>query len=42
MVYSDDIEDRIDQISAFLETHYTDVPNRRWASLHQTFDAIRK
>ncbi len=33
MVYSDDIEDRIDQISAFLETHYTDVPNRRWASI---------
>lgn len=26
MVYSDDIEDRSEPVSAFLETHYTDVP----------------
>jgi ferrous iron transport protein B len=33
MVYSDDIEDRIDQISAYLHEHYLDISNVRWTSI---------
>ena len=33
MVYSDDIEDRIDQLTVYLREHYPEIRNLRWTSL---------
>lgn len=45
MVYSDRIEDRIDQITAYLRDHYPEIHNTRWVSiklLEQDQEVTRK